>query len=977
MKKSRFVSFLLLIAMLISLFVPFAPVFAASDEKERVDYTKTAYETAEDKLHTMGAPVYSKGDLDMYYLADTGEVAVRNRVTGQILSTNPYNVGGAKVATGGAVVDSQKVRLLSQLIIKYKDSSNYEYEFDSYSYAALNDQIQMKTIKGGIRVEYAIGNSQKKRIVPRMISQTRFESAILATVKGLDDDDYTYKKLSAWYKLNDPNDPALTPRAKAEMLIKFPITQKFPIYTIDSEIKSRDLMELESYILRYTNYTLEDMLRDHDECGYVLEDDSPPLFKMALEYYLNEDGVTVNLPARGITYDMAKYKLLEVKILPYFGAAFEDDEGYLFIPDGSGAIIDFEDAQTYSTISGRLYGNDYSFYTVVGGNMQTWRLPVYGVVADKTHTELQFHDELIIEDYDDDGNPIYKTKKDENGDVLTDDNGDPVYETVEIREVVSESDPVREGFFAVVEEGESLAMMTAELGGALHNCNSCYITVYPRQSDSYPLDGITVSGQTATYEKDCERKYVGNFRTRYFMLAGDDASYVGMANTYRKYLQDEGVFPGETIHKDGDDITLYFESIGDIDTTEKILGVPVEVKTALTDTEDVQIMMELIQGRVMNLKAAEVIQTVFPDEFSDSETLTVEKAQQVLADFIRRSINDPVQSVAFIYKAWYNGGILHTPPSKISVDGAIGGEKKFKELAEYLSSQNIDFYPDLDYSFAQKAEWFDGFDYKTDTAKMIDGKPATQRLYDYIYQAVSNKGKALLSPAIYEKFFNNTKEKFNSLGTNGVSLSGIGSMLNSSQDEDLPVNREEAKDLTAGLLSLYKESGRKILIDGGNAYTVRYADAIVNAPLDSNNRVLCTHDIPFVGMVFHGYVDFTGEAINLAGDFDYTVLKTIESGASPYFMLSFENVAKLKEAYYTEYFAVRFDIWFDELLETYAKLNKALKFVAGSVISDHAFVADRVVKVTYSNGVSFLLNYNNFEVTVDGTTLAAMGFAKI
>ena len=977
MKNSKFISFLLLIAMLVSMLTPFASVSAApAAEEEMIDYTKEVYETPEDKLHTMGEPVYTKGDLEMYYLSDTGEVAIRNKTTGQILSTNPYNVGSAKVSSGGAVVDSQKVRLLSQLIIKYKDSSNYEYEFDSYTYAARNDQIVMKQVKGGIRVEYAIGNSQKKRVVPRWISQTRFESLILEPVKGLDEDDYTYKKLSAWYKLNDPNDPTLTPRAKAEMLTKFPITQKFPIYTIDSDISQFGLAETESYILRYTSYTLEDMLRDHDECGYVLEDDSPPLFKMALEYYLNEDGVTVNLPARGITYDMAKYKLLEVKILPYFGAAFEDDEGYLLIPDGSGAIIDFEDAETYSTISGRMYGNDYGFYTVVGGNMQTWRLPVYGVVADKVHTELYFHDELIFDDLDDDGNILYKIKKDEKGNDLKDENGNPIYETEEIRDVVGESEPVREGFFAVVEEGESLSTMTAELGGALHNCNSCYITVYPRQSDSYPLDGITVSGQTATYEKDCERKYVGDFRTRYFMLSGENANYVGMAETYRKYLQDQGVFPTETIHSDGDDITLYFESLGDFDTLEKILGVPVSVKTALSDTDDVKIMMELIQGTVINEKAAQVVQTVFPDEFGD-EDATVEKAQEVLNNFIKRKIDDPVNSVAFIYKGWYNGGLWHTPPAKLDVDGAIGGEKKLKELAEYLASSNIDFYPDIDFSYAQRAEFFDGFDYRTDTAKMIDNKPATYRYYDYVLQAVSAKGKALLSPAVYERYYNNIKDKFASLGSSGVGLSTLGYSLSSSQDEELPVNREEAKDLTAELLSYFKKGGKKVMVEGGNAYTLRYADAVIDAPLDSNNRVLCTHDIPFVGMVFHGYVDFTGEAINLAGDFEYTVLKTIESGASPYFMLSFENISKLKEMGYTEYFAIRFDIWFDELLETYATLNKALKFVAGSVISDHSFAADRVVKVTYSNGVSFLLNYNNFEVTVDGTKLPAMGFARI
>ena len=40
-----------------------------------------------------------------------------------------------------------------------------------------------------------------------------------------------------------------------------------------------------------------------------MEDTSPPLFKMALEYTVDEEGLVVRLPARGIQFDSATYKL--------------------------------------------------------------------------------------------------------------------------------------------------------------------------------------------------------------------------------------------------------------------------------------------------------------------------------------------------------------------------------------------------------------------------------------------------------------------------------------------------------------------------------------------------------------------------------------------------------------------------------------------------------------------------------------------
>lgn len=972
MRTKRYLSFLMALVMLAGMIVPLLsfPVYAAEEEEEEeefIDYRTVVYETPEDKLYAMGEPVYVKqiGDseyqMEMYYMDDTGEVAVRNTQTKQILFTNPYNVGSLTAAS------TVKDKLLSQLILTYKDSANQEIVFDSYTYAASNRQIQMKKIKGGIRVEYAIGNTQKKRVVPRYITQERFESMIKGPMEEANEQ--TWKRFAAWYQLKDANDPKLNARTKAEILKTYPITAKKPIYVIDPEIADvdRELEKLEGYIKTYTKYTLEDMLQDHDECNYVLEDDSPPLFKMSLEYYLNDDGVSVNMPARGISYDTGKYKLLDLQILPYFGAGFTTEEGYSFIPDGSGAIIDFADMkETTSVISAKMYGNDFGFYQASGGgNMQTWKYPVYGIVSDRDLTELKITEvPILYEDYN--GN-IPVTEEEGTG-LAIDKDGN--YITKQVREVLNVTEGVRQGYFAIIEEGDSLAKLSNEYGGTLHPCASSFITVYPRQSDSYPLDGITVSGQTATYEVDCERKYVGNFRTRYIMLFEDNASYVGMANIYRDYLKANGSF-GEMIKTDNQDTTLYLEAFGDVDTIEKFLGMPVEVKTALTSFENAQVMLSLLQGKVLNQTAADCLKKIYPSQFEGINAPTVEQAQKVLDDMLLKTGYTPVKSLALRYVGWYNGGMTHTPPSKLDVDSVIGGEEGLKNLVGYLNENNIAFYPDLEYSYVKWTGMFDEFDANTDTAKTVDGKSAWSKSYDYIFQTlgVTDNDFVLLSSVALEKYYNNIKDKFLSFGTSGVSLGSLGNNLNSSQDENEPVNREEAKEQILDMMNNFSTEGKDILVNGGNSYVLQYADVILGAPLDSNARVVASYEIPFVGMVLHGYKDFTGEAINLAGDYEYAILKTIENGASPYFVLSYENTSELKTNGLTQYYAIQFDIWYDEVLESYNKLNSALKKVSNAIVVAHEFVADRVVLVTYDNGVSFLLNYNNavVEVEVDGT----------
>ena len=112
----------------------------------------------------------------------------------------------------------------------------------------------------------------------------------------------------------------------------------------------------------------------------------------------------------------------------------------------------------------------------------------------------------------------------------------------------------------------------------------------------------------------------------------------------------------------------------------------------------------------------------------------------------------------------------------------------------------------------------------------------------------------------------------------------------------------------------------------GNAYCLKYVDHILNVSLDSSRYISSSQSVPFVGLVLHGSVQFAGSPLNMVGDAYYEMLKIIENGASPYFMLSYENTAKLKEdALLSEYYSVAFQIWQEDLVKYYNTLNDALK----------------------------------------------------
>jgi len=917
MKKFRIISSVLVLMMLLGVMFP-AGVFSAAaaesdDDDDTIDYINTAYTTPEEKLGTMEM-VYSKYDTEIWYQKHTGEVAFKNTKTGQIILSNPYDVGDSSVTTASATV---KARILSQIILTYNNlSSSSSYELTSYSDAAVSSQILMKNIKGGIRVEYTIGETAKRKVVPRRISEERFQTEILEKI----DNAYIKGKVDKFYLIQDLKSETITDKTRKEMIEKYPIVEQYAIRVLISDINDSELNRLEGYIKQYTDYTLQDMLDDHEATGYVLGASSPPLFKLALEYYVEEDGVTAKLSGRGIQFDASTYALKSIDILPYMGAGRAGEGGYAFVPDGSGATIKFSDVSAKNvTIAAQLYGNDYAFHseeygTPYGGNMEIWRTPVFGVVRESSFSYSSEVEEKIPL-LDEDDKPVY------------DEHGDQVFQTK--KKTVTETKDVKHGYSAIITEGDSLGRLTFYGGGTVHPYQTVYLKVFPRQSDSYPLNGLTVSGNAATFTVDCDRKYVGNYSIKYSFLYGDDATYVGMAKNYRKYLIANGYM--EALDTANSDIPLYIETLGDVDATERIIGVPVNVKKELTTFKDAQtILKDLIDANVKNLSLK--------------------------------------------YTGWYNGGLYNTPPTKLSVDGVLGGDNGLKELVSFTKSNGIGFYPDFDFLFVHDQKIFDRFDARTQGVQTIEGRVARMKVYNARAQAYGNRGDIVISTNFIDGMWNDIKEKYNSFDIGAISLSTIGKYLSSDQNEDAPLNREESKAYTLDFLKDVASSGEKIMVSGGNAYTYQYASVILDMPLESSNRNYESEQVPFLGIALHGYKEYAGKAINLAGDYKTNLLRIIESGANPYFAVAYQNTSKLKDTDFSSYYSIRYDIWKDDIIATYNELNGVLAKVKTATIENHEFVGYRIVRTTYSNGTKFILNFNNYEVEFEGEKIPALGY---
>ena len=214
---------------------------------------------------------------------------------------------------------------------------------------------------------------------------------------------------------------------------------------------------------------------------------------MRLEVELTRDGLVARIPDDSIREEDETYYIGTIAIYPYMGASYLDDkEGYMFIPDGNGALIylDDKEGRFKSGYSSMIYGNDIGF-------------------IDNTVTTL-FWDR-------------YKMVNDANR-ILA-----PVYGMAYTEEGIA--------YLAVVENGAGRASIEAAPNGVNIDYNRIYARFIERKLYKQPTSNNTTVGSFDTVESDRSHS---DLQIHYLFLSGENADYSGMASAYREYLLDRG-----------------------------------------------------------------------------------------------------------------------------------------------------------------------------------------------------------------------------------------------------------------------------------------------------------------------------------------------------------------------------------------------------------------------------------------------------
>lgn len=460
--------------------------------------------------------------LALYIDEEETDVAVVDKAGGTIWYTNPPQAS----EDAGATAYYQRV-LKSQLQIQYYNDNVQSGTMDNYNDSIMDGQFTIEYLEDGVTVTYTLGDmGTSSLLLPDAISLENMDK----WTEAMSED--AVRKVNRNYTLVDPYNLTGT---TSDYMDTYPGFGTKQFYVLRSGVKDYLREELAGYF-EEAGYTRSDYEADLLESGAGEKEIDVPWFTVPLTYRLTEDSLVVSLNPAEVTYNDDGYYLVDIDLLPYFGAQSGDD-GYLFVPDGSGALIYFNNGKyTSSSYSAVVYGTDVSTQVLSGSRSEidqslTVKMPVFGIKA-----------------------------------------GDSA-------------------MFAVIEDGAGYANIAADVAGRTSSYNNVYAGFSYLQYGSASLSEMVGAN---SYQLYGEADFTGIYQVRYFFLNGDEADYSGMAALYRNYLEEKGILTRNT---DETEFPFYAEFIGAVNKYKTILGVKynaVETLTTYAQAEEILTELELL-----------------------------------------------------------------------------------------------------------------------------------------------------------------------------------------------------------------------------------------------------------------------------------------------------------------------------------------------------------------------------------------------
>ncbi len=282
---------------------------------------------------------------------ETTHFTVTDKRTGKVWSSTHQDV-----ANDSATMLNEKERLQSVLTLDYKNNTGKQTTFNTFARSVANRLYTLEKTDNEVCVTYTIGDIARTYMFPEAITKDRLDVFLSALSKS------QQRTITDAYKKYDPakygkKDDVATLEATYPDLAEGKV-----VYVLrNSDMKANAATKLET-ALAGAGYTADDYELDMSR---VVKDAATegatdkPIFNVTVVYRLEGADLVVEVPMDRISYN-PDYPLTALDILPAFGAAGKSETGYILVPEGTGAIIRFNNGKTtQNPYYANLYGWDW------------------------------------------------------------------------------------------------------------------------------------------------------------------------------------------------------------------------------------------------------------------------------------------------------------------------------------------------------------------------------------------------------------------------------------------------------------------------------------------------------------------------------------------------------------------------------------------------------------------------------------------
>ncbi len=309
--------------------------------------------------------VIENSNLELHFQPTTTQFYVVDKKSGYTWYSNPVDAEGDPQALG-----LQKKDLLSTINLKYNTESGTATTMTSFGSSVEKGNFNYEVVDQTIKVNYTIADMERTYIIPTGVGETRFN-------EFFDKIDEAKKVLvKSNYKIYDPAKLRKGENAE-ELLALYPAYETEKVYVL-REGSNKQLMVMMEELFAAAGYNQAEYTIDTESLqGGAAKD--IPMFNVSIEYTLEDDSLVVTVPMDKIEYK-TNFPIVELRPLAYFGAAGTTEDGFIFIPDGSGAIINYNNGkQTQNVYKTDIYGWDYAKVRKSLVDESMANLPVFGM----------------------------------------------------------------------------------------------------------------------------------------------------------------------------------------------------------------------------------------------------------------------------------------------------------------------------------------------------------------------------------------------------------------------------------------------------------------------------------------------------------------------------------------------------------------------------------------------------------------------